>query len=295
MLHFERAKPSDAGQLSGIAHVSKQNWGYSNEQLASWRTELTLTHDYVTHNHVVRIFFHHELIGFYAIIDGENTELDHLWLLPQYMRKGFGSLIFADIRRTVATLGKSIFRLVAEPHAKGFYDKMNGVVIGSFESKIPGRFLEIYEFTTFANLALADAKASDFDEMAAVWQSSVAVTHDFLNPDDFEFFKELVYSGAVFRSVPTLKIAKIENRIVGFLGVSDDNLEMLFVHDDFRAKGIGKLLLGYALDHLSVRKVEVNKDNIQAVGFYEKAGFRSYEQTGSDGLGKPYPLLRMSL
>lgn len=295
MLNFEQANPSETEQLSKIAHISKQIWGYSDEQLASWESDLTLTADYIAKNHVFKIFAQNELIGFYVIVEGENIEVDHLWLLPQHIRKGFGSRIFEHIRQSVATLGKSIFRLVAEPNAKGFYDKMNGVAINSFESKIPGRFLEIYEFTTHPNLILIEAKTSDFPEMADVWQSSVKATHDFLKPEDFEFFKEIVYSGAVFSSVPFLKIAKCESRIVAFLGVSDENLEMLFVHDDFRRQGIGKFLLQYALGHLNVRKVEVNKDNGQAVGFYENAGFSTYEETEFDGLGKPYPLLRMNV
>lgn len=146
-LRYEPATNADSGILSGIAKTSKQNWGYSNEQMHSWNDDLTLTPDYISKNHVVKIFNKGELIGFYAIITSAKTELDHLWLTPQNMRRGFGSEIFRHIREHVSKLGKSVFHLIAEPNAKGFYEKMNGVVTGRFESKIPGRFLEIYEFT----------------------------------------------------------------------------------------------------------------------------------------------------
>lgn len=37
-------------------------------------------------------------------------------------------------------------KLFAEPNATGFNEKMNGKVVGKFQSKIIGRFLDIYEF-----------------------------------------------------------------------------------------------------------------------------------------------------
>lgn len=294
-LTYIKATPNDARQLSEIAFESKRNWGYPNEWMQLWKNELTLTPDYILGNQVVKIFDNRELIGFFSIIESELIELDHLWLKPQSMRKGFGRHIFDEIRKTVSRKCKTTFRLVAEPHAKGFYDKMGGSLVSHFESKIPGRFLEVYEFLTLPDISIQDVVDADYPELFAVWENSVKTTHDFLSPDDFEFFREIVRTGDVFRSVPILKSVKQNGRIVAFLGVSEENLEMLFIHDDFRGKGIGKFLIGYALNHLGVRKVEVNKDNVQAVGFYECFGFKTYKETATDGLGKPYPLLYMSI
>ncbi|NUY80557.1 GNAT family N-acetyltransferase [Flavobacterium sp. MAH-1] len=294
-LTYIKATPNDARELSEIAFESKRNWGYPNEWMQLWKTELTLTPDYILENHVVKIFANSKLIGFFSIIEGEPTELDHLWLTPQNMRRGFGKHIFDEIRRTVSIKGKTTFRLVAEPRAKGFYDKMGGCVTSSFESKIAGRFLEVYEFFTLPDICVQNAVEADYPELFAVWENSVKATHDFLSPDDFEFFREMVRTGDVFRSVPILKSVRQNGRIIAFLGVFDENLEMLFIHDDFRGKGVGKFLIGFALNHLGVRKVEVNKDNVRAVGFYERFGFKTYKETATDGLGKPYPLLYMAI
>jgi len=148
MLRYENANDSDAEILTEMAFTSKQHWGYSDAQMESWRSDLTVTKDYIAKNEVVKIYHANELIGFYSILDGEPAEVDHLWLLPNFIRRGFGVVIFNAIRESVANRGQLVFHLVAEPHAKGFYDRMGGIVIRSFESKIPGRFLEVYEFAT---------------------------------------------------------------------------------------------------------------------------------------------------
>ncbi len=94
----------------------------------------------------------------------------------------------------------------------------------------------------------------------------------------------------------TLFCTRDENgRITGFLGTSEDKIEMLFLHPRSRGKGIGKALLQYAVNHLHARKVDVNEQNSQAVGFYQHAGFAIVNRSEKDSLGKPYPILHMEL
>lgn len=56
---------------------------------------------------------------------------------------------------------------------------------------------------------------------------------------------------------------------MGFMGVYETTLEMLFVDNQYQGKGIGKELLTYAIQRLGINKVDVNEQNIQAVGFYQ--------------------------
>ena len=86
-----------------------------------------------------------------------------------------------------------------------------------------------------------------------------------------------------------------EGKIIGFLGVADQNLEMLFIDTDYRGKQVGKTLLNFSIEKMNVTKVDVNEQNTNAKIFYEKAGFEVYEKTEKDDFGKNYPLLRMKL
>lgn len=47
----------------------------------------------------------------------------------------------------------------------------------------------------------------------------------------------------------------------------------------------------FVINDLHILKVDVNEQNPQAVGFYEKMGYRKVGRSDVDGMGKPYPLL----
>lgn len=86
-----------------------------------------------------------------------------------------------------------------------------------------------------------------------------------------------------------------QGAILGFLGIAEKNIEMLFISPENRGQGIGKLLLNYAVKEQGAKKVDVNEQNLQAVGFYEHLGFKVKSRSAIDGMGKPYPLLHMEL
>lgn len=137
------------------------------------------------------------------------------------------------------------------------------------------------------------ATGADYPFLIDVWEQSVRATHHFL-PDDYLLeIKALLPS--IFPIVPVYVYRNERGRITGFLGVADHKLEMLFIHPGNRGQGIGRLLTNYAIRELQVSKVDVNEQNEQAVGFYERMGFLRVGRTETDGMGRPFPLLQMEL
>jgi len=134
----------------------------------------------------------------------------------------------------------------------------------------------------------------EYQEVVDVWESSVRATHHFLKEEDIEYFKPLILN-KYLDAVLLRCIRNDENRIIGFLGVEKQNLEMLFIDPKYRGRGIGKSLLMYSIENLNVTKVDVNEQNKQAVGFYKKYGFKTIRRSILDSLGKPYPTLHMEL
>lgn len=141
-------------------------------------------------------------------------------------------------------------------------------------------------------MQITGARTEDYPRLAALWEGSVRATHDFLREEDIVFFRPLV--PAFFPQV-TLACARDERGIAGFVGVADGNIEMLFIDAERRGAGAGRLLLRHAVDALGAARVDVNEQNGQAVGFYERMGFVTVGRSPVDGMGKPFPLLHMVL
>lgn len=123
-----------------------------------------------------------------------------------------------------------------------------------------------------------------------IWESSVAATHDFLSNQDIILLRPTVLDA--LRKVPVLLVATEEERAVGFLGMADDRVEMLFIDARLRGKGIGGSLLHEAISRGACR-LDVNEQNPQAVGFYLHMGFVVEGRSNTDALGLPFPLLHM--
>ncbi|KZY44683.1 GCN5 family acetyltransferase [Pseudoalteromonas shioyasakiensis] len=143
-------------------------------------------------------------------------------------------------------------------------------------------------------MKIHSVNAEDYPELLAVWENSLRATHDFITEDDIAFFKPIIIEQA-FPNV-TLKCIKGEHQaILGFIGVHECKIEMLFILDAARGKGIGKALLNYAVEQLAAHKVDVNEQNPLAVGFYQHMGFKVASRSPLDDMGKPFPILHMEL
>ncbi|WP_292008459.1 GNAT family N-acetyltransferase [Chryseobacterium sp.] len=137
------------------------------------------------------------------------------------------------------------------------------------------------------------AEPKDYHRIMEIWTSAVKATYDFLSEEDFNYFKEVIPRDYL----PNLEVYIIvEDGIAnGFASVAEDTLEMLFIHNDARGKGYGKKLCEFMRKKTQFTKVDVNEQNPQAIGFYEKMGFHTIGRSAKDSSGKDYPIIHMSL
>ena len=133
---------------------------------------------------------------------------------------------------------------------------------------------------------------ADFPEITEVWEASVRATHHFISEKDIQYFKPLILN-EYLHHVRLFCVRNEQNMITGFLGLSDDKIEMLFLHPSAFGKGIGKKLVDYAVNEHKILKVDVNEQNEQAVSFYKHMGFEVVDRSPVDSLGKPFPILFM--
>lgn len=142
--------------------------------------------------------------------------------------------------------------------------------------------------------AILPVHPTDYSQVVNVWEASVRATHGFVSEADIQIFKPLLRDG--LRHVEHLLCQRDDDgQVIGFIGVVSEKIEMLFIHPDWRGRGIGGRLLKHAVTQLGAKLVDVNEQNAQAVGFYLHQGFEVMGRSALDGTNKPYPLLHMRL
>ncbi|KUM55036.1 acetyltransferase [Rheinheimera sp. EpRS3] len=141
---------------------------------------------------------------------------------------------------------------------------------------------------------IESVRKAEYQTLIEIWETSVRATHDFLSEEYLQQLKPLILE-QYFDAVNLTCAKTSTGEIVGFCGVHDGNIEMLFIAPEMRGQGIGALLAAHAITVQGATKVDVNEQNLKALGFYQRMGFAVTGRSPTDGQGKPYPLLHMTL
>lgn len=133
----------------------------------------------------------------------------------------------------------------------------------------------------------------NYEELRDIWEKSVRATHDFLSEKDIENIKEQIYT--YFGYVKIFGMKDENDKITGFIGISDDKIEMLFVDPKHFKKSIGKELINFIVEKMNISLVDVNEQNNGAFEFYKKMGFEVISRDEFDNMGNPFPILHLKL
>ncbi|MDO1604465.1 GNAT family N-acetyltransferase [Lactobacillus sp. YT155] len=136
------------------------------------------------------------------------------------------------------------------------------------------------------------AERSDYATLADIWERSVIATHDFLSDSYRAELKEKILT---YFPRAEVMLWIDEDKIIGFSGIKDSNLDMLFLDSDSIGKGYGHLIIKQLVDNFGVKTLDVNEDNPRALKFYQANGFEVSSRSEVDDEGQPYPTLHMKL
>ncbi len=142
--------------------------------------------------------------------------------------------------------------------------------------------------------SIVKAEKKEYVELTEIWENSVKATHSFLTPEDINFFKPKILNEYLY-SVELYVYKNELGNILGFIGIDENKVEMLFILSSSFKKGIGKKLLNYVIQNHNINELDVNEQNENAVEFYKYMGFEVISRSEKDGFGKPFPLLHMKL
>ena len=109
--------------------------------------ELTLTPGMIEtwHTQLLEIYF--AAAGFYTLLvqDDGSIELEHLFILPTQLCKGFGKLLFEYARDTAKDLGFTPMVIQSDPNVEGFYARLGARLVEYIPSSIPRRRIPLFE------------------------------------------------------------------------------------------------------------------------------------------------------
>ena len=136
---IRKAIPDDATTLTKIALAAKRHWGYPEHWIKLWEADLTISPEFIEHNEVYVAENDGETRGFYALcIDENKAELEHMWVLPDYIGTGIGKELFLDAMDRASDLRVKEIGITADPNASGFYERMGARHVGELTSEIDG-------------------------------------------------------------------------------------------------------------------------------------------------------------
>lgn len=142
-------------------------------------------------------------------------------------------------------------------------------------------------------ISIRRSGASDFVPVMDIWRRAVDATHDFLSAADRSAIEEEV--SVFFRQASLLLAVDCADRPVGLMLLSGGHMEALFVDPGHHGQGIGRALVGLAMERHPRLTTDVNEQNVRAVKFYERLGFQRVGRSARDGQGRDYPLLHLEV
>ncbi|WP_277795302.1 acetyltransferase [Caulobacter endophyticus] len=131
----------------------------------------------------------------------------------------------------------------------------------------------------------------DGDRIVDIWRRAVDATHDFLSPEDRVAIEAEV--AAFLPAAPLWVAVDDQDVVVAFMLLEGGHMQALFVDPDHRGTGVGRNLVSLALAQHPALTVDVNAQNPQALGFYERLGFVPTGRSETDGQGRSYPLIHL--
>lgn len=140
-------------------------------------------------------------------------------------------------------------------------------------------------------MRIRNSNTTDTERAIDIWRDAVDATHHFLTPEHRSAIEHEVQS---FLPNAPLWLAVDEfDQALGFMLLDGHHIEALFIDPAHHGKGIGKALIAHAVHLHGDISTDVNEQNTQAVGFYQRLGFKVTGTSPQDSQGRPYPLIHL--
>jgi ribosomal protein S18 acetylase RimI-like enzyme len=139
-VHIRAAHPGEHRLLSEIAYQAKAHWGYASADLSAWHAALTVARDSVREHPTLVAEVDGAVVGFLQLcVQGPDAQLEHLWVLPAFTRRGIGAALLDHAVRVARAARVRELHIDADPHAEAFYTAHGAVRVGQRSAPIEGQ------------------------------------------------------------------------------------------------------------------------------------------------------------
>lgn len=300
-MQIERAKPEDAATLTELAFIAKRHWGYSEQQIESWRDVLTLTPDFIASHETHAAVVGGRTVGFYALgRKGDGLDLLHMWVLPDAMGRGTGRALFLHALERVQALGFQKLEIESDPNAEGFYQRMGARRIGLsiHETGQQRRELPvlIYEITRAAVAGkIRRYQSDDYQRLLSFLDNALReMGYGFL-PDGKDADVRDV-DGVYLKERGSFYVIDDRGEIRGCVGLrrlSDEvaELKRLYIAREFRGQGLGRALCLRAIEDARTfdyqfLRLDTTAKSQAALALFGKLGFYEIARYNSNPLAE---------
>lgn len=126
---------------------------------------------------------------------------------------------------------------------------------------------------------------SDVPAVMHIWLASNLEAHSFIPASYWTGSSE-----AVSHALPQAEVYVCESgetrQVIGFVGLSGEYVEGLFVRADMRGRGVGRQLLDYAKSLRQALRLHVYLKNRRALAFYRREGFAAEAESTDEATGE---------
>ena len=117
---------------------------------------------------------------------------------------------------------------------------------------------------------IREFQRDDINKVADIWLHTNIKAHNFIPAEywksNFKSVKEALLLAEVY-------VYEYDTEIQGFIGLSNEYIEGIFVSAEMQSQGIGKILLNYVKGKRNKLILNVYQKNTRAISFYQREGF----------------------
>ena len=117
---------------------------------------------------------------------------------------------------------------------------------------------------------IREFQRDDINKVADIWLDTNIKAHNFIPAEywksNFKSVKEALLLAEAY-------VYEYDTEIQGFIGLSNEYIEGIFVSAEMQSQGIGKILLNYVKGKRNKLILNVYQKNTRAISFYQREGF----------------------